>query len=414
MTQQQFKDICFTSFNTDIEWFRDWTKENKSIVSYIILQGEYCKDNKKHIQGFCQFTGQKRLEQIKKFFGDNTLHIERRRGTVQQARDYCANTAEYPKEIWHEHIEYGEIQQKEQGKRNDLIKIRNDLTEGKTLTECIRDCEDDKILSTILKYSKPLTEYARQIRQINIDEELIREYDEILWNPWQQEILNLIDTIPNKRSINWIYDNVGNSGKSYLTKYLHLKKKAYVVTGGKNQDIYYGYNYQDTVIFDLSRTTPDEMNHIYNVIENFKNGYFLSTKYETRPVNFKSPHVIVMSNKMPDITKMSMDRWDIKVLNDGVLIKHDIYKDGDNVKQINSDNAKSNTDNIPIKLDMSTTTIDAHEAEIKKLKVEQLIDRKKLRAVGNPEAIKYFDRYVYNQSINRYWDTELFEYVDKL
>lgn len=413
MTQQQFKDICFTSFNTNIEWFRDWTKENKSIVSYIILQGEYCKDHKQHIQGFCQFTGQKRLEQIKKFFGDNTLHIERRFGTVQQARDYCANTAEYPKEIWRDHMEFGEIRMKEQGKRTDLLKIRDELTEGKTLTECLDDAEDDKTFGTILKYYNSLDRYSRDIKQRSIIRRKSSKYDEYVWKPWQQEIIQYASS-NTVRSIKWICDIIGKSGKSELSQYLSLKKNAYIITGGKVQDIYYGYNYQPIVIFDLARTYSDNMDHIYNCIETFKNGYFLSTKYETRSVHFDIPQVIVMANFMPDTSKLSKDRWDI------VNIENDEFKTHDiniipvvETKENNLLNVVENTESINKTIDykIKYKAVDDYEQDLKVRKMEQLIDRKELKKIQEPECIRYFDRYIYNQSNGKYWDTELFEYV---
>lgn len=83
-----------------------------------------------------------------------------------------------------------------------------------------------------------------------------------------------------------------------------------MVTGGKNQDIYYAYNYEQVVIFDLPRAKEEYVP--YDVMESFKNGYFLSTKYECKPVRFNPPHVIIFANFHPDMTKLSYDRWEIK------------------------------------------------------------------------------------------------------
>ena len=47
--------------------------------------GEYTKDNKKHIQGFIQFTAKKRLEQIKKLLDDNTVHLEMMKGNLKNS-----------------------------------------------------------------------------------------------------------------------------------------------------------------------------------------------------------------------------------------------------------------------------------------------------------------------------------------
>lgn len=86
----------------------------------------------------------------------------------------------------------------------------------------------------------------------------------------------------------------------------------YVINGGKAADIYYAYFYEKVVFFDLARQKEDIV--AYDVMENFKNGYFLSTKYQVRRVKFNIPHVVVFSNFRPDMTKLSEDRWDIRVI----------------------------------------------------------------------------------------------------
>lgn len=313
MTQyKQLRDICFTSFDTNIEWFKDWTKVHKSIVKYIIIQGELTKEGKKHIQGFAQFTGRKRIEQIKKFFGDNTLHIEKTQGTPQQASQYCK---ELKNGVFKEYEEYGEMTEKEQGKRNDLIEIKEMLKDGMTLQQISINTEDETILSNICRYNRPLKELEFNIRQERFKDEIKRQFENIKWRPFQQKIIDELENIADNRKIKWIYDDIGNSGKSFLARYLMTKQDIYYITGGKQNDILYGYNGQNIIIYDLARTYADNLEHIYTTIENFKNGQYLSTKYETQQRIFAIPHIIVMANFKPDETKLSKDRWDIVEVN---------------------------------------------------------------------------------------------------
>lgn len=126
---------------------------------------------------------------------------------------------------------------------------------------------------------------------------------------WQFDLVEYLNGDVDARKVIWHYDLTGNSGKSYFsTRY--KKKSSYLVTGGKNQDIYYAYNYEQVVIFDLPRAKEEYVP--YDVMESFKNGYFLSTKYECKPVRFNPPHVIIFANFHPDMTKLSYDRWEIK------------------------------------------------------------------------------------------------------
>lgn len=61
--------------------------------------------------------------------------------------------------------------------------------------------------------------------------------------------------------------------------------------------------------------------HIYDILESLKNANFISTKYE--PIQKRlitTPHVIVMANEMPQIKRMSTDRWLIYEIKDFHLI----------------------------------------------------------------------------------------------
>jgi len=127
---------------------------------------------------------------------------------------------------------------------------------------------------------------------------------------WQSELLELINGIPDCRKVIWYYDSVGNAGKSYFAR--HYSGSKYIINGGKAADIYYAYCYEKVVFFDLARQKEDMV--AYDVMENFKNGYFLSTKYEVKPVLFNTPHVIIFANFRPDESKLSADRWDIRVI----------------------------------------------------------------------------------------------------
>jgi len=313
----EFKNICFTSFNTDINWEQlDIVKmDTKQQIKYIIYQGELCKDGKKHIQGFLQFHKKKRMSVIKKLLNDNTLHIEPMRGTPEQARLYCTN--EYidkegnKKELWFSQIEYGEIDNTTSGTRTDLIALRDKIKDGERVDKILLESTDNKEIHNILQYNRTLKKLEQVVRYESTKTQLLKQFENIKWNKIQTKILEIIADRPDDREVNWIYDEDGNTGKSYLSKYLQLTEDIYYITGGKQNDILYGYEGQEIVIIDLARTYADNLEHIYTIIENLKNGMYLSTKYETIQKIFKVPHIIVMANFKPDRTKLSRDRWNI-------------------------------------------------------------------------------------------------------
>lgn len=129
---------------------------------------------------------------------------------------------------------------------------------------------------------------------------------------WQKNIENILLTEPDDRTIYWIIDHEGNKGKTALCKYLvHNYKAAYV--SGKANDIKHIIaelkEKPNIVLFDYPRSLESYVS--YQAIEEIKNGIFCSGKYESKTIVMNSPHIIVFSNFIPDLTKLSKDRWNI-------------------------------------------------------------------------------------------------------
>jgi hypothetical protein len=89
-----------------------------------------------------------------------------------------------------------------------------------------------------------------------------------------------------------------------------------VVQGGQAKDIYHIISKRDndtkTVILDMSRSSQYLID--YNLIENVKNGYFQSGKYNSTMTIMPIPHIVVFANFRPNINKLSLDRWDVRRL----------------------------------------------------------------------------------------------------
>lgn len=131
---------------------------------------------------------------------------------------------------------------------------------------------------------------------------------------WQRKCLELLER-PDDRSIAWFYDLPGNSGKSTFFKWLATRPTAFYLDGGKKQDnIFLLKEHHNILLVDLPRQSKDYVP--YSTFETFKNGIWTSTKYEGNRVHRKEPGiVIVVANFLPDVTKLSMDRWDIYNIN---------------------------------------------------------------------------------------------------
>lgn len=81
---------CLTINNYSIDTFSQF--EHKDII-YCIGGFEVGDSGTKHIQGFVQFKNRKMLSGVKKIFP--TAHLEVKRGTVQQAIDYCKKDGDW-------------------------------------------------------------------------------------------------------------------------------------------------------------------------------------------------------------------------------------------------------------------------------------------------------------------------------
>lgn len=134
--------------------------------------------------------------------------------------------------------------------------------------------------------------------------------------PYQIEIAELMNKEPDDRKIIWYFDPIGCKGKTTIAKHLCIKyPKQVLYLSGKANDIKYGVaNFVKTnklkmVVFDFTRSMEEYVS--YEALEAIKNGIFYNGKYESEMVVYDIPHVVVLANFRPDLTKLSADRWDL-------------------------------------------------------------------------------------------------------
>lgn len=300
------RNWCFTINNyEDVMQPLDFVPED----AFIAWQAEKGESGTPHLQGYIELPENSRLSALKKLHP--TAHWEPRRGTQKQALDYATKFEDetYVDGPWC----YGDM--KEQGARTDLALLRQMMSDGADLKE-IKDTNFD----LYCRSKHALDSEYNLIRNERAKQERLSSYDSVEWRPWQAEIIELVKTEPHARKVHWYYEEIGNAGKSFLANYLICKYDAFLCTGGKVLDIQYAYNGERIIIMDLSRTKAEQIDHLYEMIERWKDGCFLSTKYQSQMKFFSVPHIIVFSNFKPDHIKLSIDRWDLnKICGDFVL-----------------------------------------------------------------------------------------------
>lgn len=145
---------------------------------------------------------------------------------------------------------------------------------------------------------------------------------------WQLQLFEMLKGKPDKRTVIWICQPEGNIGKTDFVKYMAFKHNACFLSYGKAADllnIVSKCQNRKYYLFNLPKTKPVDFANgdIYNVFESIKDGMFINTKYETKQVLMSRPHVVVFANYMPDVKKISFDRWKIFNIKNDSLEKID-------------------------------------------------------------------------------------------
>lgn len=156
----------------------------------------------------------------------------------------------------------------------------------------------------------------KKTQQDIIKEEMLEEYNDIKWKPWQQEILDIISLNGNDRKINWVYDIAGNNGKSFLRRYLCLTNEC-VLADGKKENIFNQFKIKcidedkriNIAIMDIPRCNEKWTN--YGVIESILDRHIYSGKYEGGEIWLPKMTVIVFANFRPNLEECTYDRWNI-------------------------------------------------------------------------------------------------------
>lgn len=143
------RSYCFTINNPTDEDIKAITECN---CRYIVFGREIgTTNNVPHIQGYIELDKPIRMKACGKLLGGRA-HLEKRRGTREQARDYCTKDGNY--EIRGDWAAGG------QGKRTDIAGIMNQIKEGKKKLEMME--ENPEVYS---KHMRFINEYVAELEK---------------------------------------------------------------------------------------------------------------------------------------------------------------------------------------------------------------------------------------------------------
>lgn len=277
----------------------------KARITYIIWGREIAPTTgTPHLQGYMQ-SNEKMKERIHKATG---LFVEIARASYEENRcNYCAKDGD-----WEEHgIPNKEHAGHGQGRRTDLAGVKKSIEQGLSYDEIC-----DLHFEEAAKYNRFISEQVSRHALRRGLGSLQEAYASASLRPWQTALMDILVDPPCPRKILWFWEDKGNIGKSWMTTYLMVMKKACVIDLGKLGDMIYLYskNPSNIVIFDIPRTSEEHMHGAYTLAERLKNGRLSSFKYESQTIVPMACHVIFFANFAPDMTKWSQDRYFIKKL----------------------------------------------------------------------------------------------------
>jgi hypothetical protein len=112
---------------------------------YMVFQEEVGEQGTYHLQGYVEFPKAVRWSHIKRYLGDR-VHLDNARGTPEQCKAYCTKEDTRVGGPY----EFGEMGGC-QGKRSDLLALRDAVREGKRGRELF---DDDEVAGAAIKFQR--------------------------------------------------------------------------------------------------------------------------------------------------------------------------------------------------------------------------------------------------------------------
>jgi hypothetical protein len=298
------KHHCWTLNNPTDEthiYLMSLCKE-KHGVTYLIYGREIAPTTgTPHLQGYICMVDRKRVTGMRKIIPG--AHFMAAKGTSQENIAYCSKEDPEP-------YIYGNVSEVKgsQGKRTDYDSFLADLKSGVLDEDYLQD-KYPKILANTPNY------FWSQITR-HTPVEPIKEYPLF---EWQEKLKRVLDSPSDDRTIIFIVDEKGNSGKTWFAHYYtklrnELKpKSASVLYPGKLSDMSQAYIPSTEVLFmDCARKRAENLQ--YGFLEEIKNGQVFKAKYNSCMLACKVPHVVVNMNQLPDMEALSGDRYVVYIV----------------------------------------------------------------------------------------------------
>jgi len=292
------KRWCFTLNNYSESDEAELIQKCCAISAKYVVGREVGESGTPHLQGYIEFKSAVAFGAVKTLLGDNSVHLEGRRGTRKEARDYCMK----PESRYADPIEFGTwTGESDQGARVDLNDARLRIQAKRSWNEVLNDPELCNVLAR----------HPRWVREVYDAREIDVPAPDITLRTWQTQVLDMLDEEPVKRRVIWIWSDESGTGKTTFFDFCSARFNVLPATDFTNT--LYAYDGQRIIWFDLTRAQSTDYSP-YHAIEKFSNCTFhLSTKY-TSTRKYVNAHVVVTANIPPDHIRLPNRCIEIKAI----------------------------------------------------------------------------------------------------
>lgn len=293
------------------------TLSDSGLVRYATFGYEVGAEGTPHLQGYVSFKKQMRFNAVKKALFPPPCrehHVNRTKGSEEQNVAYChkgnqcidwkknkTNDPNYGLDAQYE--EFGKRQKINQ--RCDLDAFKEDVQNGVL--------DDDTLMEL---HSAVWAKYPTFVRQYVRKYLPKRKFKDFELRPWQKELEEMLKEEADDRSVVFVIDPVGNSGKTWFSsRYFTMNSNdTFYLSPTKKNDMTNLLPSKLRVLFiDCTRQRmrdADTMGYLYSFMEEVKNGFVTSGKYEGAVKIFSDPiHIVMLMNEEPDFQAMSADRY---------------------------------------------------------------------------------------------------------
>lgn len=243
----QARHWCFTDNNPDGDLN---VCLNTTGVRYAVWQLEVGENGTEHHQGYVELERSQRLSWVKNLIPE--AHWETRKGSRDQARNYCMKTEGRLDGPW----EIGDYTSGGQGNRTDIQELKTDIDHGMSEREIW-----DKHPLAYLRYNRAIKD-ARRLVTAN------RDY---------------------KTEVTVVYGPPGTGKSWYAEQY--TDKKAY---WKQRSQWWCGYEGQDVVLDEYYAWLP------WDLLLRLLDRYPMLVETKGGQVNFTAKKIVITSNKLPE------------------------------------------------------------------------------------------------------------------